>query len=60
LIVGAHGQALVPLVVGDQGGKKDNGNLLEHGIFLDRLAKGVAVHLGHLDIGDDNIYCFGG
>src|SRR6266478_9907530 len=53
--IGFHGDGLVGDGFVDDPGHQDDGNGAEFGMLLDLRADGVAVLIGHDDIGDDDI-----
>ena len=53
LFVGTQLAALDAHLLTDEGGEDDEGDALEALTVLDELGQPVAVHLGHLDVRDD-------
>ena len=53
LLVRPQLPALGAHLLADQGGEDHQRDLLEPGVVLHQLSQPMAVHLGHLDVGDD-------
>jgi len=55
LVVGADGLALVAQLVRDEGREENDGQILEHPVFLDAFGQVVPVHGRHFDIGHHDL-----
>ena len=58
LLVRAQLFPLTAHLLGNQGGENDHRDGLELGIILDHLSQAMAIHLGHLNVGDDQGHLF--